>query len=81
MQLLPRFLFMSSRGALVAALLLAGPAGAADAEDCASNKPAVSIAACTRIITQARDPKKNRGGFCQSRQGPPATERIRPRDR
>ena len=44
----------SAPSALIAALLLAGPAAAADAENCASNTPAVSIPACTRIIAQAR---------------------------
>ena len=56
MDLLPVPLYCSARGALVVALLLTGPAAAADAEDCASNTPAVSIPACSRIIAQARDP-------------------------
>ncbi len=56
MGLVPVSLSSSARSAFVVALLLAGPAAAADAEDCASNTPAVSIPACTRIITQAREP-------------------------
>jgi hypothetical protein len=55
---LPMRLSDSVLGALLTAIvLLAGPAAAAaaaDAEDCAGNTPAVSIPACTRIITQAR---------------------------
>ena len=48
MQRLPMPLSYSALSAL--ALLLAGPAAAADADDCAGDKPAVSIPACSRII-------------------------------